>query len=302
MRAIIVLAVLLALAIASKASGPRGGDLGAARMTSEIPVAKKKPTIPRTGKPVVAIEQGEPPGGGAEADGLDDVEFGPEDELLPEGGQEVDDTPPDAVELQVMELLIRTKRRASRGVATPDTRSVREMSVHNIATALHRVLMLNDERELAAMTRRAVSYLDAHATFIDGTNLLTPQEFYEHLIEFVPSIVGQAGQPTEATCARLASLIELGRRASKEVEKLDPWEVRSTLLRELIAKPLPLDATPDELVKRVLRAAGLSRDFVNNRLDAAERMRKSREAPKEQPSAAKAPGATARTRPPRRRS
>lgn len=187
MRAFIALAVLLAVAIASKASGPRGGDLRAARMTSEIPVAKKTPSAPDTGK----------------AHDSDDLDEGP----LGEGETEVESTPSDPIQLEVVKLMIRTKPNASGGPDAPDERSVREMSVHNIVTALHRILVLDDERELAAMTKRAVLYLDAHSTFLDGTNILTPQEFFAHLLEFVPSVVEPPGQPIEKICDRLVSLI-----------------------------------------------------------------------------------------------
>lgn len=277
MRAIIALAVVLALAVASKTSGPRGNDLRAAPTTSEVTVAKKAPSRPVTGE---SEDSGE----------LDENPF-------PEGGMEDDSPPPDEVECQVLDLMIRTKQKARVGPLGSDERSAREMQVHIIITALHRALMLGDDQELAAVTKNARNYLSAHpAPPFDGTNILTPKEFFAHLVAHVPSIVGQSGQPIEKTCDRLASLIRRGRAVSEDVAKLSADDLRANLLRALTANPLQLDAAPDDLVKAVLRAAGLSRDYVNNRLDSAGRMRKTRAAAKEQLAVEKAPGGSSPSR------
>ena len=221
---------------------------------------------------------------------------------LPEGETEDDSPPPDKVEGQVLDLMIITKRNASRGPEAPDERSLREISVHSIAAALHRMLLLGDDRALAAMTKAAVIYLNAHATFIDGTNLLTRQAFFSHLLECLPAVVEQPGQPVEEVCNRLVSLIRLGRRASKEVAKLSPEVIRSNLVREFTANPLRSDTAPEELVQKVLGAAGLSRDFVNNGLDGSARTGKSRAGKKTEGDAATAPRAAPLGRPPGGRS
>lgn len=277
MRAIIAFTVVLALALGSNLSGPKGNDLRAAQTTSEVTVAKKAPSRPETGESGDSGELDENP--------------------LPEGQTEVDSPLPDDVEGQVLDLMIRTKHNASGGPRGSDERSAREMQVHIIITSLHRALMLRDEQELAAVTKNARNYLSAHpAPPFDGTNILTPKEFFAHLVAQVPSIVGQSGQPIEKTCDRLVSLIRRGRAVSEDVAKLSSDELYANLLLALTANPLQVDAAPDDLVKAVLRAAGFSRDYVNNRLDSAGRMRKTRAGSKEQILVEKAPGASSRSR------
>jgi hypothetical protein len=241
MGAIMVLTVVLALAVASTLSGPRGPDLPAAKTMSEAPMTNKAASTPDDGESEGPIDRhvAEMIGSLAEVSVMAKERPGP---IM----TAVHDTA-----IALMNLLTRAALLGEEGAQS------KFQPTHAAV--------------LKYMANPGVP--SEHALIFS-----TPREFREQLLKTIPLCFGGShGVPFETACDIVASVIMKGSSVNNEVAKLTFEGVRANLLRNLAAHPVPANGKPEDMVEAVLRAAELPSNTIDNIVDGGQRMKKRRE-------------------------